>query len=207
MIRFRNAKDELTVGAQNIVLRGYHIVVPVSRQQRAIDIPHEKHPGTSRTKSLLREKISFRLIYEMVQNIICICMTSQAVRQANLPEPVQLSEMPNGLWKRVHIDFYGPLSSREQLLLVINRYCWFSEVQFVQSIKNLIVLLTLDRILSVHGIPKIVMSDNGPPFSSAEFARYATTLGFTHQFSTPYLQQANGEVGRFFIGVSEKRFT
>ena len=60
--------------------------------------------------------------------------------------------------------------------------------------------------LSEHGIPKIVISDNGPPFSSAEFARYATTLGITHQFSTPYLQQANGEVGRFFIGVSEKRF-
>jgi len=41
------------------------------------------------------------------------------------------------------------------------------------------------------------MSDNGPPFSSAEFARYATTLGFTHQFSTPYWPQANGEVERF----------
>ena len=41
------------------------------------------------------------------------------------------------------------------------------------------------------------MSDNGPPFSSTEFARYTTILGINHQFNTPYWPQANGEIERF----------
>ena len=195
--RFRHVKDELTVGAQNIVLRGHRIVIPDSLQQRAIDIAHEQHQGISRTKSLLREKIWFPGIDEMVQNTISTCISCQAVSQANPPEPVKLSEMPNGPWEKVHMDFYGPLPSGEQLLVVIDRYSRFPEVEIVKSTKASIVIPKLDRIFSVHGIPKIVMSDNGPPFSSAEFARYATTLGFTHHFSTPYWPQANGEVERF----------
>ena len=194
--RFRHVKDELTVGAQNIVLRG-RIVIPDSLQQHAIDIAHEQHQGISRTKSLLREKIWFPGIDEMVQNTISTCISCQAVSQANTPEAVKLSEMPNGPWEKVHMDFYGPLPSGEQLLVVIDRYSRFPEVEIVKSTKASIVIPKLDRIFSVHGIPKIVMSNNGPPFSSAEFARYATTLGFTHQFSTPYWPQANGEVERF----------
>jgi len=195
--RFRHVKDELTVGAQNLVLRGHRIVIPVSLQQRAIDIAHEQHQGISRTKSLLREKIWFPGIDDMVQNTISTCISCQAVSQADPPEPIKLSAMPEGPWEKVHIDFYGPLPSGEHLLVVVDRYSRFPEVEIVKSLRASIVIPKLDRIFSVHGIPKIVMSDNGPPFSSAEFARYATTLGFTHQFSTPYWPQANGEVERF----------
>ena len=195
--RFRHVKEELTVGTQNIVLRGHRIVIPVSLQQRAIDIAHEQHQGISRTKSLLREKIWFPGIDDMVQNTISTCISCQAVGQAAPPEPVKLSAMPEGPWEKVHIDFYGTLPSGEHLLVVIDRYSRFPEVEIVKSTKASIVIPKLDRIFSVHGIPKIVMSDNGPPFSSAEFARYASTLGFTHQFSTPYWPQANGEVERF----------
>ena len=103
------------------------------------------------------------------------------------------------------MDLYGPLPSGEQLLLIIDRYFWFPEDELVKSTKASIVILKLDRIFSVHMILKIVTSDNGPPFSSADFARYATTLGFTHQFSTLYWPLANDEV-EDLIGVSEKRF-
>ena len=83
------------------------------------------------------------------------------------------------------------------LLVFIDRYSRFPEVEIVKSTRAAIVIPKLYRIFSVHGIPKIVMSGTGPPFSSVEFARYATTLGFTHQFSAPYWPQANGEVERF----------
>ena len=72
-------KDELIVGAQNIVLLGHHIAIPVSLQQRAIDIAHEQHQGISRTKSLLCKKIWLLGIDAMVQNMISMCITCQAV--------------------------------------------------------------------------------------------------------------------------------
>ena len=46
--RFHHVKDELTIGTQNIVLRAHRIVIPVSHQQRAIDIAHQGFPGQNR---------------------------------------------------------------------------------------------------------------------------------------------------------------
>ena len=129
--------------------------------------------------------------------MISTCISCQAVSQTDSAEPIKLSAMPEGPWEKVLIDFYGPLTSEEHLLVVIDRYSRFPEVEIVKSTRASIDIPKLNRIFPMHGIPKIVMSDNGPPFLSAAFARYAITLGFKHQFGTPYWPQANGEVKKF----------
>ena len=47
-----------------------------------------------------------------------------------------------------------------------------------------------------HGIPEIVMSDNGPQFSAATFSKFADEWGFTHLTSSPYYPRSNGEAER-----------
>ena len=67
---FKTVKDELTVTTNGIILRGSRIVIPESLQQRAIDIAHETHPGLSKTKALIREKIWFPNIDNMVKQTV-----------------------------------------------------------------------------------------------------------------------------------------
>jgi hypothetical protein len=55
-----------------------------------------------------------------VKDTIAKCTTCQAVGQANPPEPLRMTEMPELLWRTVHIDFYGPLSSSEYTLVVVD---------------------------------------------------------------------------------------
>jgi len=55
----------------------------------------------------------------------------------------------------------------------------------------------LNRILSTFGIPKVIRSDNGPPFNGAEFAAFAEEMGFEHRKVTPGWPEANGEAERF----------
>ncbi len=95
------------------------------------------------------------------------------------------------------IDFYGPLPSGEYLLLLIHRYSRFPEVAIVKSTKASVIILKLDRIFSVHGIPEIIKSDNRPPFQGEEFCKYCNALGIKHERITPRRPQANGEVERF----------
>ena len=47
-----------------------------------------------------------------------------------------------------------------------------------------------------HGIPCEVVSDNGPQYSSLEYAHFAAEYGFIHTTSSPKYPQSNGEAER-----------
>ena len=51
-------------------------------------------------------------------------------------------------------------------------------------------------IFARHGIPEIVVSDNGPQISSADFLKFAMNYNFTHITSSPHHPQGNGEAER-----------
>ena len=195
--QYKPIKDEITVGSNNIILRGSRIIIPDALRQRAIDIAHESHQGISKTKALLREKVWFFGMDELVQETLESCLACQAVGKPAPPAPLQQIEMPNAPWEQVHVDYCGPVPTGEYLLVVIDRYSRFPEVAIVNSTKSSSLFIQLDRIFAVHGIPELIISDNGPPFNSDEFSRYVTAIGSRHHPITPRWPQANGEVEKF----------
>jgi hypothetical protein len=95
-----------------------------------------------------------------------------------------MTEMPELPWRTVHIDFYGPLPSSEYLLVAVNRYSRFPEVEIVHSTRASTVIPKLDKMFSVHGIPDTIISDNGPPSNGDEYARYLLQYRTTPHYTT-----------------------
>lgn len=89
-----------------------------------------------------------------------------------------MSKLPNAPWQEVSVDFWEVGGS--YLLVVIDNYSRYPEVQLLHSTSAKAVIPHLDRIFSTFGIPKVLCSDNGPPFNSAEFKQFAAHLGFHH---------------------------
>ena len=58
------------------------------------------------------------------------------------------------------------------------------------------VITAAKERFSTHGIPDIVISDNGPCFSTVSFQEFAAKYGFLHTTSSPRYPLANGEVER-----------
>lgn len=54
------------------------------------------------------------------------------------------------------------------------------------------VIVKLREMWARFGIPKQLVSDNGPPFSSDEFNQFLTNNGVEHLFSAPYHPASNG---------------
>ena len=194
---YKSVKDELTVTSENIILRGTRIVIPESLQQKAIDLALESHQRLAKTKALLREKVWFPGIDEATKKMIDRCIPCQSVGKPNPPQPLTMSKMPDAPWDKVDLDFYGPLPSGEYLLVVIDRYSRYPEVEIVRSTKASVVIPKLDKVFATHGIPSVVKADNGPPFNSDDFDRYLNTLGIEREPSTPEWPQCNAEVERF----------
>ena len=58
---------------------------------------------------------------------------------------------------------------------------------------NIIKKLKSYMYIARYGIPKKLVSDNGPPFNSEEFAKFSKDYGFQHVTSSSRYPQANGK--------------
>ena len=86
-----------------------------------------------------------------------------------------MSAMPDSPWKNLSIDFYGPSSNGVQLLVVIDEYSRYPIVKKVHSTAESHVLPIIHEIIATFGIPRVIKSDNGPPFNGKEFERFCNT--------------------------------
>lgn len=58
------------------------------------------------------------------------------------------------------------------------------------------IILRLEKIFAVHGLPVNITSDNRPQFRSEEFECYLVENGISHRKVTPLWAPGNGEVER-----------
>ena len=103
---FKSFKEELTVTPKGVIFRGTRIVISNILQQRAIDLAHTSHLSITKTKSLIREKIWFPGIDEMIKTTIAKCIPCQAVgTNAKSPSPTHRFLTNRGthyLWTTAH---------------------------------------------------------------------------------------------------------
>ncbi|XP_033122517.1 uncharacterized protein K02A2.6-like, partial [Anneissia japonica] len=114
-----------------------------------------------------------------------------------------MTQLPDSKWSHLAADFYGPLPSGEHLLVVIDEYSRFPEVEIVRSLAAKTVIPVLDKLFSSRGIPDKFKTDNGPPFNGDEFKAFARGLGFKHQRITPCWPEANGCAERFMKTIGK----
>ena len=145
---YKPITDEVSVTTKGIILRGSKIVIPETLKQKAIDIVHESRLGFTKTKALIREKVWFPNIDKMVQDSLNNCIPCLAVAKLKPPEPLSMTDMPKVPWQALHVDFYGPLPAGEYLLVVIDRYSRYPEVEIVSSTKASVVISKLDKVFA-----------------------------------------------------------
>ena len=85
----------------------------------------------------------------------------------------------------------------EYLLVMVDAYSRFPEAAVGQSTAAKTTIPQLEKIFSTNGIPQIVKSDNGPPFSSAEIWLLIDENGPTHRRITPLRLQVNAPAETF----------
>ena len=165
-------KDELSVSC-GVILRDHRLTIP--------EIAHASHQGIVKTKQLIREKVWFPGIDKKVEQAVksCIpclaCVPSPAQR-----EPLSMTALSSGPWMEVAVDLAGPFPSGEYLLVVIDEYSRFPEVEVISSTSAKTVIPHLHMVFSRHGIPDVVKTDNGLPFSGNEFQTFSKDFGFHH---------------------------
>ena len=109
-------------------------------------------------------------------------------------EPLIGSPLPGRPWEKVGVELFD--LEGVPYLVVVDYYSRYPEVKQLTRTRSLDVILVMQGIFARHGIPNLVISDNGPQFSSEEFKEFSKRYQFSHQTSSPRHPQANGLVER-----------
>lgn len=89
------------------------------------------------------------------------------------------------------MDFAGPVNGK-MILIVIDAHSRWIQAYCTESATSSVVI-ELSRVLfSQFGIPKVLVTDNGPFFVSEEFEIFLAKNGVKHITSAPYHPAING---------------
>ena len=75
-------------------------------------------------------------------------------------------------------------------LIAVDYFSNFWEIDRLRDTKASTCVCELNSQFPRNGIPDVVISDNGPQFTSSEFAQFRREWGFEHKTSSPGHQQA-----------------
>ena len=197
--------------SRGVLLREDRLYIPSSEpepgtgslRQRVVELAHEGHKGAGKTKRLLRTRVWFPRLDALVDEKIASCLACQASTSTPTRDPLKPTPLPDRPWQRVAADFWGPLSSGQHLLVVIDEYSRYPEVEITSSTSGPATIPVIDKIFATHGIPESVKTDGGPPFNGNEFAMYSRWAGFTHRKVSPEDPEANGLAEAFMKTVKK----
>ena len=195
--RYYSIRDEL-YEAEGLIFKSKQIVMPVSLQRKVVKIAHQMgHMGITKTKQMLREKYWFPLMNSLVEQLLNQCFECQVTTKSHRQEPVKMTEIPKKPWETIAIDFGGPYPDGHYNLVAIDKRTRYPEVERTPSTQCRPTKERLKKMFAIHGTPRTLDSDNGPPFNSQEFANFARDEGFKHHRVTPLHPRANGEAESF----------
>ncbi|CAK1595943.1 unnamed protein product [Parnassius mnemosyne] len=195
-----DSREELTV-AYKLVWKGQKIVIPKCMRREMLKTIHVGHLGAAKMKLRAREIMYWPNLNSQIEDMISHCQACLAHRNENSKQPLIPHEVPHRAWSKVGIDIFH--FNNKSYLLVVDYFSKLIEVEKLYNLTSECVINKLKIIFSRQGIPDMVMSDNGPEFTSRIFKEFCINWRFEHKTSSPRYPQSNGQAERAIQTVKQ----
>ena len=181
------------------------IVVPYSLQKRAIQFAHSSngavHTGPDRTKWFAHRHFYWRNMDKQIRDYVGNCPNCHIHKGRPHPKVhTRRYPLPTRPWESVSIDLIGRLpttTNKSKFILVavdfLTRYA-VAVPLMTRSAKE--VATALAKIFCEHGVPRLVLSDNGGEFRSKIMTELAKNLQFKHATIAVHHPSSQGLVER-----------
>ncbi|CAB0004307.1 unnamed protein product [Nesidiocoris tenuis] len=184
-------REELSIEEGCILWNG-RIVMPSTLQDQMLNALHEGHPGEAAMKSIATLQVWWPKINQKIESFVKNCEGCQKTRPTGPAEsPVYFWNTPLEKWSRLHVDYAGPFEGKYWFILVDATSKWL-EVIPVNHPSTAKTISVMREIFTRFGVPKSIVSDNGPQFTSHEFEKFCRNNNILHIKSTPYHPRTNG---------------
>lgn len=183
------------------------LFLPSSKRPQALYTAHDDqmyggHSGTKKTKNKLRD-LYWPGMNADVDDYIRTCDTCQRFKNPKTPPFGLLQPIPSSeLGQRLHIDIVGPMTQTSNgNLYIITAIDAFSRFGYARAASRMrsedIEKFINEEIVTKHGPPKAIASDNGKQLVSKLIRDFMGKYGIKAFNTCPYWPQANGMDERF----------
>ena len=183
---------ELTI-QKGLLMRNRRIVIPSLVQRDILDKLHCGHQGITKCRLRAQQSVWWPGLSKQLEELVTGCPTCSKERSQHA-EPLTPTQFPKLPWQKVASDLFT--IKGVNYLLVIDYFSRYIEVAKLTQETSNAIITHLKSIFARHGIPQVVVTDNGPQYSSREFFQFAKEYCFEHQTSSPHFPQSNGEAER-----------
>ena len=189
---FYCVSSELSV-QEGVLMRGNRIVIPTSLQNEMLDRIHTGHQGIVKCRERARQSVWWPGFSTQLGELVKNCRECCKV-QLQRAEPLRPTALPSLPFQQVGTDLFE--WEKKTYLLVVDYYSRFIEIALLNRTSAADVISHTKSIFARHGIPEVVISDNGPQYSSEAYSDFAKEYQFHHVTSSPLYPQGNGEAER-----------
>lgn len=191
-------KEEITY-TEGLLFKNAKLVVPCSMRAEMLQRIHEAHLGIVKCKERARDILFWPGMSKQIEDIVMKCSVCNTYKRSNVKEPLLSHDIPDRAWAKVGLDLFH--FDQDVYLMCVDYYSKYPEIARLPQTTSKQVIIALKSMFARHGIPDIVMSDNGPQFASEEFAQFGKTWEFKHTTSSPGFPQSNGQSERAIQSV------
>ena len=178
---------------QELLVYQNRIIVPQTERLETLRLIHEGHLGITKCLERARRAVWWPAMSEAVSEMVKNCTTCK-LHSKTTPEPLRPTATPDRPWQVVGSDLF--YHKGQCFLLLVDYYSRYPEVCKLESETANEVIKQMKEVFSRHGIPEMVISDNGPQYASQEFRRFAASYRFQGVTSSPRYPRGNGAAER-----------
>ena len=175
-----------------MLLKGPRLIIPGELQEEYLSRLHKGHLSASKVQENAKQHMYWTGINADIEDYTKQCQ--ECIKRSQVAkEPLQSHDIPEGPWRKLGIDYFT--FDGNSYVLICD---YFSKFPFLYRAKTSFWSLRdhLIDLFSIEGYPDEIVSDNGPPFQSKEFAKFLSGLGIKHTTSSPGYPRSNGFIER-----------
>ncbi|UYV73200.1 K02A2.6-like [Cordylochernes scorpioides] len=182
------------IGEENgLLMRGLRVIIPSNMRKDVLNRIHAGHQGITKCRARAKDHVWWPGVGQEIQDMVKTCekcIENQPLKH----EPLIPNDFPERPWQKVGMDLFHYEGS--EYSVVVDYFSQFIEVVRLTKLSLEAVVDHCKAIFARHGIPDIVISDNGPQFrpsTTSAFTKFASEVGFRHITSSPKHPQSNGQ--------------
>ena len=175
------------------------------------DSRYAGHLGMKKTEELVQRDFYWPTLHQDVTSYVRTCEECQRNKASNLRSAglLQPLEIPSQRWERISMDFITHLpktrSGFDSLLVMVDYLTKMMVLRPTHGTATAVdtAKIVMDAVVRVHGVPRVIVSDRDPKFTSNFWREICRSMGTSLAMSSGYHPQTDGQTERANRSIEE----